>query len=68
MSSLPRPCRHCVRRGFTDEEAGLLVALLKRLIANLDLVASAEASPDRPAAERFPGQGIVGASVPTRAS
>lgn len=31
-------------RGFTDEEAGLLVDLLTRLIANLDRVASAEAS------------------------
>lgn len=31
--------------GFTDEEAGLLVDLLTRLIANLDRVASAEASP-----------------------
>lgn len=31
-------------RGFTDEEAGLLVDLLTRLIANLDEVASAEAS------------------------
>jgi MarR family transcriptional regulator for hemolysin len=29
---------------FTDEEAGLLVALLKRLIAGLDRVASVEAS------------------------
>jgi MarR family transcriptional regulator for hemolysin len=33
---------------FTDEEAGLLVALLTRLIANLDRVASAEASPGAP--------------------
>lgn len=31
-------------RGFTDEEVGLLVDLLTRLIANLDGVASAEAS------------------------
>src|SRR6478735_8114519 len=30
---------------FTDEEAGLLVALLTRLIANLDRIASVEASP-----------------------
>src|SRR5271154_3264143 len=30
--------------GFTDEEAGLLVALLTRLIANLDRIASVEAS------------------------
>ncbi|MFO1048730.1 MAG: winged helix DNA-binding protein [Geminicoccaceae bacterium] len=33
-----------VLRGFSDEEAGLLVGLLTRLIANLDRVASAEAS------------------------
>ena len=32
-------------RDFTDEEAGLLVALLTRLIANLDQVAGVEASP-----------------------
>jgi DNA-binding MarR family transcriptional regulator len=32
-----------VLRGFTDAEAGLLVELLTRLIANLDRVASAEA-------------------------
>ena len=32
-------------RGFSDEEAGTLVDLLTRLIANLDRVASAEASP-----------------------
>jgi len=31
-----------VLRDFTDEEAGLLVALLTRLIANLDQVASVE--------------------------
>jgi hypothetical protein len=35
-------------RGFTDEEARLFVALLTRLIANLDRVASVEASPDTP--------------------
>ena len=35
-----------VLRGFTDEEAGLLIALLTRLIANLDRVAGVEASPD----------------------
>jgi MarR family transcriptional regulator, transcriptional regulator for hemolysin len=29
--------------GFTDEEAGLLIALLTRLIANLDRIASVEA-------------------------
>jgi MarR family transcriptional regulator, transcriptional regulator for hemolysin len=37
---------HEVLRGFTDEEARLLVALLMRLIENLDRVASVEASPD----------------------
>ncbi len=31
---------------FSDEEAGQLIALLTRLIANLDRIASAEASPD----------------------
>jgi MarR family transcriptional regulator, transcriptional regulator for hemolysin len=36
---------------FTDEEAGLLVALLTRLIANLDRVASVEASPGTPILE-----------------
>jgi MarR family transcriptional regulator for hemolysin len=35
--------------GFTDEETGQLVALLGRLIANLDRVASAEASHPTPA-------------------
>jgi MarR family transcriptional regulator, transcriptional regulator for hemolysin len=34
-----------VLRGFTDQEAGLHIALLKRLIANLDRVVSEEASP-----------------------
>jgi MarR family transcriptional regulator, transcriptional regulator for hemolysin len=33
---------------FTDEEAGLLVALLRRLIANLDRLASVEASAAAP--------------------
>ena len=37
-----------VLRGFTDEETGQLVALLTRLIANLDEVASVEASPHTP--------------------
>ena len=37
-----------VLRGFTDEEAGLLIALLTRLIANLDRIASVEASPGTP--------------------
>jgi MarR family transcriptional regulator for hemolysin len=35
-----------VLRGFTDEESGMLTGLLKRLIANLDRIASAEASPE----------------------
>ena len=34
-----------VLRSFTDEEAGMLVDLLTRLIANLDRVANVEASP-----------------------
>lgn len=34
--------------GFTDEEAAQLVALLTRLIANLDRIASAEAPPRAP--------------------
>jgi MarR family transcriptional regulator, transcriptional regulator for hemolysin len=34
--------------GFTDEEAAQLVALLTRVIANLDRVASAEATPQNP--------------------
>jgi MarR family transcriptional regulator for hemolysin len=34
--------------GFTDEEAAQLVGLLTRLIANLDRLASAEASPRAP--------------------
>jgi MarR family transcriptional regulator for hemolysin len=37
-----------VLRSFTDKEAGLLVDLLTRLIANLDRVASVEESPDTP--------------------
>jgi MarR family transcriptional regulator, transcriptional regulator for hemolysin len=41
-----------VLRGFTDEESGLLVALLTRLIANLDRVASVEASPGTPISEK----------------
>lgn len=35
-------------RDFTDEEASLLVSLLKRLIANLDRIARGEASPGAP--------------------
>jgi MarR family transcriptional regulator, transcriptional regulator for hemolysin len=37
-----------VLRDFTDEEAGLLVVLLTRLIANLDRVASVKASAHAP--------------------
>ncbi|KDM68327.1 MarR family winged helix-turn-helix transcriptional regulator [Acidiphilium sp. JA12-A1] len=36
---------HEVLRDFTDEETEVLVALLKRLIANLDRVAGVDASP-----------------------
>ncbi len=32
-------------RGFSDKETGLLIALLTRLIANLDRIAGVEASP-----------------------
>jgi hypothetical protein len=35
-------------RGFTDKEAVQLIALLKRVIVNLDRIASAEASPPVP--------------------
>jgi MarR family transcriptional regulator, transcriptional regulator for hemolysin len=35
-------------RDFTDKEAGLLIALLTRLITNLDRIASVEASPRAP--------------------
>jgi len=38
-------------RDFTDEEAGLLVALLTRLIADPDRVAGVEASPGPPLSE-----------------
>jgi DNA-binding MarR family transcriptional regulator len=41
-----------VLRGFTDEESGLLIALLTRLIANLDRLASVEASPGTPISEK----------------
>jgi hypothetical protein len=41
-----------VLRDFTDEEAGLLVALLTRLIANLDQITSVEASPGTPISEK----------------
>src|SRR5437016_3105572 len=43
---------HEVLRDFTDEEAGLLVALLTRPTANLDRVASVEASPGTPISEK----------------
>jgi hypothetical protein len=41
-----------VLRDFTDEEAALLIALLTRLIANLDRVAGVEASPGTPISEK----------------
>jgi MarR family transcriptional regulator, transcriptional regulator for hemolysin len=41
-----------VLRDFTEEEAGLLTALLTRLIANLDRIASAEVSPSAPTPEK----------------
>jgi DNA-binding MarR family transcriptional regulator len=43
---------HEALRGFTDEEAGLLVALLTRLIANLDQLASVDPSPATPISEK----------------
>ena len=39
-------------RGFTDEEAGLLVTLLKRLIANLDRIASADETSGSPTSKK----------------
>lgn len=39
-----------VLHDFTDDEAGLLVVLLTRLIANLDRILSVEASPGTPPA------------------
>ena len=50
---------HEVLRDFTDEEARLLVALLTRLIANLDRVASVERRPAR----QFLRGGLTGPSV-----
>jgi MarR family transcriptional regulator for hemolysin len=41
-----------VLRGFTNEEVGLLVALLTRLIANLDRLASVEGPPGIPISEK----------------
>jgi MarR family transcriptional regulator, transcriptional regulator for hemolysin len=41
-----------VLHGFTDEEAGLLIALLTRLISNLDRIAGVEASPGTPITEK----------------
>src|SRR5215467_3068308 len=41
-----------VLRDFTEEEAGLLIALLKRLIASLDRLASVEAPPGAPMSEK----------------
>jgi DNA-binding MarR family transcriptional regulator len=38
--------------GFTNEEAGLLIALLTRPIANLDRIASVEAWPGSPISEK----------------
>jgi DNA-binding MarR family transcriptional regulator len=43
---------HEVLRDFTDEEAGMLVALLTRLIANLDRVAGVEALAGTPVLRR----------------
>ena len=43
---------HEVLRDFTDEEAALLVALLTRLIANLDRVASVETLSGTPISEK----------------
>jgi DNA-binding MarR family transcriptional regulator len=43
---------HEALRDFTDEETGLLVALLTRLIANLDRIASADASLATPMSDK----------------
>ncbi len=43
---------HEVLRDFTDEEAGLLVDLLTRLIANLDRVASVDTWPGAPISDK----------------
>ena len=39
-------------RDFTDEEARLLIALLTRLIANLDQLAGVDASPGAPSSAK----------------
>jgi hypothetical protein len=49
---------HGVLRDFTDEEVGLLVDLPTRLIANLDRVASVEASPGTPIFEKGPDRNV----------
>jgi MarR family transcriptional regulator, transcriptional regulator for hemolysin len=41
-----------VLRGFSDKEAGLLIALLTRLIANLDRIASADETPGSPTSKK----------------
>jgi MarR family transcriptional regulator, transcriptional regulator for hemolysin len=41
-----------VLRGFSDKEAGLLIALLTRLIANLDRIASADETFDTPTSKK----------------
>lgn len=43
---------HEALRGFTDEETRLLITLLTRLIANLDRIASVEASPGTSISEK----------------
>jgi DNA-binding MarR family transcriptional regulator len=39
-------------RGFTDVETGLLIALLTRMIANLDQLAGVDPSPGAPTSEK----------------
>jgi MarR family transcriptional regulator, transcriptional regulator for hemolysin len=41
-----------VLRGFSDKEAGLLIALLTRLIANLDRIASADETSGSPTSKK----------------
>jgi MarR family transcriptional regulator, transcriptional regulator for hemolysin len=58
LARLPEACAALLQGnrealdGFTDEEAAQLVAMLTRLIANLDQIASAEASPPIPTGRR----------------